>query len=273
MKVQGTRLPTLPSALVQLAGVAATVPIANACKPMSQEQARSIDEKLEPGDVLLSSNKDVPAWNVLMRCLGSRYSHASIYVGQDQVVGSGPEGATRTHLFETGSHYALLKPHYGSPQDRQKAVDFALQAEADKVPYNWLGDDQAPGLNCTQLVAQSVAAGLPDFEAPTQNLLGHRFIPVDGFLYTPQLSVAERYDLNPRENLTGAVPVLGASLAGGAAGGLLARAFAQQGACGWVGVGLGAGIGYVVSSVAVLAQEMREQPPLYQMHWRTEQPS
>ena len=255
--------------LARLAGGVTTLPIANACKPMTQQQARSIDEQLEPGDVLLSSNKDVPLWNALMLGLGSRYSHASIYVGQDQVVSSGPQGATRSRLFETGSHYALLKPHYESPQDRQKAVDYALKAEADKVPYNWLGDDQDPGLNCTQLVARAMEAGLPDFEAPAQNLLGHRFIPVDGFLHNPQLSVAERFDLNPRENLTGALPVLGASLAGGATGGLLAQAFAQQGACALVGAGLGAGIGYILGSVAVLAHEMKEQPPLYQMHWRT----
>lgn len=145
----------LVSALVRLVGAATTLPIANTCKPMTQLQAGLIDERLEPGDVLLSSNKDVPLWNALMKGIGNGYSHASLYVGQDQVVSSGPGGITRSRLFETGSHYALLKPHYASAQDRQKAVDYALQAEAEKVPYNWLGDDQGLGLNCTQLVARS----------------------------------------------------------------------------------------------------------------------
>ncbi len=253
-----------------------TATIPSVQSPMTVEDVASIDYRLKPGDILLSSHKDKPFYNGLIGLMGSQFSHAALYLGEDQMVSAGHQNGTRqTELFQNGTHFALVRPTYPDNEAREKTLSFALEAAEQERGYDFLGDGQEGRLNCTSLVAEALQAGQPDLAFEEKSLLGHSYILPDAFLSNPATIVLESQPLDARKNLVGALPVLCTTAVGGGAGGWGANAIQPiipeaipNTASTVAGVALGALTGYALAGLAVILREVSTQDPIHLKSWR-----
>ena len=197
--------------------------------PMPLDKAEELEFMAEPGDIVLTSEKALPLYQILSKvALGSDFGHVGLYVGDGMLIEAGPSGVKTRPLFANGSHLTLVKPRYKNPEDRWKAVDYAYQS-LDK-PYDWLSRNQGDSLTCTDLVMNAVNQGETKFEVPEKNFMGHRLVSPQAFVETPNMEVAVESNSPWYKSLAGSLPVIGLTAAGGVAGKMIG---------GWIGCAVG----------------------------------
>ena len=153
----------------------------------------------------------------------SEFSHAAIYVGDGELIEGGPAGVHRAKLFETGTHFALVRPQYKDEQARQKAVGYAEKAIGKE--YDWLNHPSEDKLHCLEVVSNSAEAGGVNLDLPVDELLpGVSYMRPADVLRAKNVKVLESEPYQAKsllKNLPAAAVAVGAVVAGAALGGVI----------------------------------------------------
>ena len=146
------------------------LPIFSFSKKISAVERSAIKNILKKGDILLTSDKLFPLWQIAEGLLGSpQYSHAAIYEGNNSVIEATtfhPSGkgvaTTEINYFLSGrKKICVVRPSYLSRHNRETMFEW-LQQQMDK-PYDYYFDSQSDSeMYCSKLVAKAMnVAGLP----------------------------------------------------------------------------------------------------------------
>ena len=157
-------------------------------RKISFDQFRNIMERIQPGDIILYTDKSFPIWQLIMKIMGkSNYNHAGIYEGNGYVIEATtgyPNGSSvvRTNIGTFLSGYksvCVLKPPYESTSDRLDSLNFVTEQLGK--PYDFhldLTDDNT--MYCTELVAKAI--GKCGIITPFITFRGRNFYRPDNFL-------------------------------------------------------------------------------------------
>lgn len=274
MKVQTNHSPVQPqnrhwsdgikSTMVKALGFGLFLDIPSFAPPMKLEDAKALEELAEPGDIILSANKNTPLYQMATKAgFGSDWGHVSLYVGEGRRIDAGPKGVEERDVFDNGSHFALIKPKYKNDADRWKAVSYAYKALG--TPYDFLSRNQGDSVTCTDLVVQAINQGDSKFSVDEGTLMGERLVTPDAFLEAANMEVVIESKNPWYKSAAGALPTIGLTAAAGVAGHMIG---------GWKGAIVGTVGGYLATTVAANIIQDRMGHNLEDRPWlRAEEPA
>jgi uncharacterized protein YycO len=159
--------------IIRVPALVFDLPMCSFSRKISSDERRKVLSVLETGDILLTTDKLFPAWELVSICLGSpQYSHAAIYEGENRVIEATtfhPSGYGVAHTevqeyFSGRKNVCVLRPAYRSNEDKSAMLDW-LQQQIGK-PYDYgfnFNNDRA--MYCSKLVAK--AMGVADITVST----------------------------------------------------------------------------------------------------------
>jgi hypothetical protein len=165
------------------------LPVWSLARPVTEAERSVIAGSLSAGDLLLTSDRLFPAWQIAVGVAGSpRYSHAAVYAGGGAVIEAttfhpSGFGVARTGVVEflTGrKSVCVLRPPYPSAAARAALLAW-LEQQLGK-PYDYRFSRRNPdAMYCAKLVAHALlAAGLPDVAVRRRFYLPDDFLKASG---------------------------------------------------------------------------------------------
>ncbi len=145
------------------------IPLGSFSPKISAMERQLIIDTLAPGDILLTSDKLFPVWQIAVSFIGSsRFSHAAVYEGNYQVIEAttfhpSGDGVARTAVddFLSGRKtVCVIRPAY--PAEYKKMLLLAYLEQQLGKPYDYGFCSDAPdAMYCAKLVGKALdAAGL-----------------------------------------------------------------------------------------------------------------
>lgn len=168
---------------------------------MPGDQLLHIVRSIQPGDVILRGYDCYADGYLIPKVEGhGRYSHAGLYVGNDQVIHSVAPNVIKTHVLEfmECDRIAILRPC----SHQELAINKAYEYLDKKVPYDFgfIGGDDA--LYCYELCAECYKAlSIPKKDASILCGLAKRkncFL-ASSFFESKDFQLV--YELNPNKNI------------------------------------------------------------------------
>ena len=145
------------------------LPMCSFVRKISENERQEILNQLEVGDILLTTDKLFPLWELLVSLLGSpNYSHSAIYEGDSTVV-----EATTSHLSGKGvartaaqsflsgrKTVCVIRPPYRSNDDKNAVLFWIRQQIGKPFDFCFNRNDEST-MYCSKLVAKAMSvAGL-----------------------------------------------------------------------------------------------------------------
>lgn len=205
---------------------------------ISSERAQEIQQKLRPGDVILTCDCAYPGWaRMEFWTVRSHYTHAAYYGGDGKIyeaVGGGVLEAKLEDYFKGRLKVAVVRPSYPSEDDVKAAVDYCKSHLGKKYDSVFdTGDDKE--FYCSELVFKALKSMPHPIEAPSTTLRGKPFVAPDAFLSIPGSSLVHDDKSDYWKNKLGHWPLAAFAAGGGAVGGML-------GGSGGAAIGFGVGL-------------------------------
>jgi uncharacterized protein YycO len=190
------------------------IPFCRFSRIISEKERQSIIAILEPGDVLLTSDKLFPMWKFVMRIAGSpHYSHTAIYEGGQYVVEATtfhPSGDgvayTKVNDFLSGrKNICVVRPEYGS--EGRKSDMFGWIRKQLGKPYDYTFKySGSEGTYCSKLIAN--AMNVAGFHIATKRFLKQDVYIPDAFMETAGINVVYRKQEERMEKFLCRLPVM-----------------------------------------------------------------
>jgi len=174
------------------------LPMCSFVRKISENERKIIMGQLEAGDILLTSDKLFPAWELFAALLGSpNYSHASIYEGEESVVEattfhSSGNGVVRTAapLFLSGRKtVCVIRPAYRSNDDKNAALCWIRQQMGKPFDFCFNLEDDST-MYCSKLVAK--AMNIAGFGVNIKKNFGREGHTPDAFLQMTDANIVYR---------------------------------------------------------------------------------
>ena len=179
------------------------------------EQRQAIISKLQPGDIILTSDTSYLLWETLEYSVaGSHYTHVCIYEGDGKIleatVDSGVDGVMRSNLdvaMMGPMKLAAIRPAYASPEDIVVALDFCRERIGKH--YDGLFDmDHTKGEKyyCSSLIYSAFQAMPNPIAVKRKKRVGRWLVIPDAFLDLEGETVLYRDKFTLWESFKGASP-------------------------------------------------------------------
>lgn len=174
------------------------LPICSFVRKITDSERSNIMETLSAGDILLTSDRLFPAWQLAVGIMGSPgYSHAAIYEGNNHVIEATtfhPSGNGVAHTdvkkFLSGrKKICVVRPQYHS--EYNKKVMFTYLKQQLGKPYDYgFHDNNNNAMYCSKLVAKAMnVAGLP---VNAKRFLCRNIFFPDVFTQTTEMNIVYR---------------------------------------------------------------------------------
>ena len=150
--------------ILRLPALIFDIPMCSFARRISENERQKILNQLEAGDILLTSDKLFPAWELFATLLGSpNYSHAAIYEGKNNVIEATtfhPSGkgvaCTAARLFLSGRKtVCVIRPPYRSNDDKNAALFWIRQQIGKPFDFRFNRNDES-AMYCSKLVAKAM---------------------------------------------------------------------------------------------------------------------
>ncbi len=205
-----------------------------------QAKAKSLMEKIQPGDVIMSTDMAFPGWaRMEYFAIGSHYIHAA-FVGSDrkvyEAVGSGVLQTDLEDSFKGRIKVAISRPGL-SEQDTAIATEFC-RAQVGKPYDGAFNTEDNKEFYCSELVSKALASVKTPIATPHGSIFGKSAVAPDAFFKIPGSVTVHDDGSHYWKNKVDYWPIGAATTGFGIAGGVLG---------GIAGAALGAAAGFVGS--------------------------
>ena len=181
--------------LIGYSAIIFDIPVCSFSRKISAGERQAVMDVMEAGDIVLTSDKLFPLWQLAVGIMGSpHYSHAAIYEGENRVIEAttfhpSGEGVARTEVdnFLSGrKNICVIRPQYQSQCSKNVMFDW-LYLQLGK-PYDYgFSYDGEQAMYCAKLVGKAMqAAGLP---IGTKHFLQSALYLPDFFMQTTEMKV------------------------------------------------------------------------------------
>lgn len=181
--------------IVRLPALTLDIPLAHFSPRIPAAERQSIIETLIPGDILLTSDKVFPIWQMAASFIGSpRFSHAAVYEGNFQVIEAttfhpSGQGVARTAVDEFLSGrktICIVRPTYASEYRKELLLSFLERQLGKPYDYSFCLED-TDTMYCAKLVAQALETA--GFTIGTKRFFNRDLYLPDAFIGTTGLMV------------------------------------------------------------------------------------
>ena len=152
--------------------------------PISDEETKTILDKIQPGDIVLTYASHRPNLGHLEYwTLGADYTHCALYEGHGRIIETIGDEVMRSPLEERLKgpiKVALVRPPYKSFKDRADVIRAAKDLSGTPYDYKFNNDDDSE-LYCSELIEVAMKKVDPDLDVPDVKLFGKEITAPDAF--------------------------------------------------------------------------------------------